>query len=419
MSTLLVGYGEQVINPPVGTELTGYGYYPDRGAEGVLDDIKVRVLFLQEKEKSIVLISCDLLGFSVEFADTVRREISLDTKIPLENILISFIHTHTGPACQRLRGCGNINEEYLKTLPGLIKNAVRQAVDERKEAEVFYSFENLEPIGFNRRNRSFSPIDPLLKVIIFKREDKKIYLTNYACHPVVLGRIKEISSDWPGAFIREVEKGANYGIFFQGFCGDIDPVTNLNRWGGGTKEDIDFYGELLYNRVLKCERYATEILNPNLKVIEKRIRIPLNVPGKEAIEEEEQHWLEKNESINARRFIQEWAKSAKEKYQGLLKNPYMDNIPVQMISIGELRMVCLPGEVFCEYGIRLRKRYPALLTIGYANGVIGYIPTKRAYRKENDYACYIAPKIYNLFPFLPEIEDILMKEIKSLFYQDT
>jgi len=410
------GYGEEIITPPLGTELTGYGYYPDRKSEGILDDLKVRVLFLKEKEVNVILISCELLGLPAELADTVRKEISADENVPSENILISFTHPHTGPACQYLRGAlGEINAEYLKELPGKIKKAVQQAAGERKEAEVFYSFETVEPIGFNRRNGSFDPIDPLLKVVIFKRADRKIYLTGYACHPVVLGRIKEISADWPGALIREIEKDGNHGIFFQGFCGDIDPVTNMNRWGAGTAEDLGLYGRLLYERVLKSEKYSHKITNPDLLGMEKRIKLPLKVLNKEGIEKERQLWMEKKNAA-CDRFIRDWEKEVKGRYKLLLNNPYMEDIPVQLISIGELRIVCLPGEVFCEYDLKLRKKYPALVTVGNANGCIGYIPTRKAYEKDGDYACYGAPKFYSFFPFLPEIEDILMEELAGMLF---
>ena len=34
------GYGESVLTPPLGVELCGYGYYLERRAESVLDELK-------------------------------------------------------------------------------------------------------------------------------------------------------------------------------------------------------------------------------------------------------------------------------------------------------------------------------------------------------------------------------------------
>ena len=77
----------------------------------------------------------------------------------------------------------------------------------------------------------------------------------------------------------------------------------------------------------------------------------------------------------------------------------------------------MPGEVFCEYDLNLRKKFPVLLTIGYANGCVGYLPVENAYKKENDYACYLAPKIFDLFPFRTEVEEIILKETTDLLFQ--
>ena len=50
MSSLRVGYGEATITPPLGTDLTGFGFYLDRKAEKILDDLKVRALYLDAQE---------------------------------------------------------------------------------------------------------------------------------------------------------------------------------------------------------------------------------------------------------------------------------------------------------------------------------------------------------------------------------
>ena len=110
-----------------------------------------------------------------------------------------------------------------------------------------------------------------------------------------------------------------------------------------------------------------------------------------------------------KKFILDWEKEAKEKHEYFFKNPYIDDVPIQVISIGELKMVGLTGEVFCEYDLNLRKKFPVLLTIGYANGCVGYIPVKNAYKKENDYACYLAPKIFDLFPFRLKLKNYIIR----------
>ena len=42
MQKFSAGYGEQVITPPLGTAMTGFGYKMDRRVTAVLDDLKQR-----------------------------------------------------------------------------------------------------------------------------------------------------------------------------------------------------------------------------------------------------------------------------------------------------------------------------------------------------------------------------------------
>ncbi|MCX7795250.1 MAG: hypothetical protein N2380_01825 [bacterium] len=411
--SLSVGYGESIITPSLSLniDLTGYGFYLERKGENVLSDLKVRTLYLEDSAHKIILLSCDLIGFSIEFADILRKEIAEREGIDGKNVSISCIHTHSGPTVQALRGLGEVNEEYLNEVKEKILSTVEYAKKDLRGSRVYYHSEIIEPIGFNRRLRRFEPIDPHLNILLFKRDDRNIFLTNYACHPVVLGRTKDVSADWPGELVRFIENGGDSCIFFQGFCGDIDPVTNMNRWGEGTKGDIELLGYIVATRVLKAKKYGKEIKDTKVSVVEDRIKLPLQIPSEEEMKEDARYWLEVyKENRNAQRFIEEWLKEAEFSYERLKENPYIDNVPIQGISIGEVKIIGIPGEVFCQYGLKLRERYPMMLTFGYTNGLVGYIPVKDAYKNREDYAAYIAPKIFNVFPFSLDIEDIILNE---------
>ncbi len=74
-----------------------------------------------------------------------------------------------------------------------------------------------------------------------------------------------------------------------------------------------------------------------------------------------------------------------------------------------MKIIGLPGEVFCQYGLMLRKEHALLFTLGYSGGAIDYLPTKCAFEDATDYACYNAPKIYApLFPFRQDLEDVVL-----------
>ena len=51
------------------------------------------------------------------------------------------------------------------------------------------------------------------------------------------------------------------------------------------------------------------------------------------------------------------------------------------VRIGDVGIVGLPGEIFCEFGMDIKRHSPAkhTMVIGLANDAIGYIPTEEAF----------------------------------------
>jgi len=411
VSTLRAGYGEIDITPPLGTDLAGFGFYLDRRATIIRDSLKARALGLESGEDRVLIIALDLLSLAVDFADRCRRQISARTGVPFKNILLACTHTHSGPAVQPLPGLGKISREYVRKLPAALLAASRQALPKMQEAEFGFHAEAVEPIGYNRRLSSFSPLDPWLKVGIFRQKKHSIFLLNYACHAVTLGPTKEISSDWPGAAVSELEKAGHRALVLQGFCGDIDPVTYLNRRLGATREDYYLAGKIIAARALKSIRYTTWKKNMALQAAENRIRLPLSVFPRENLDLETAAALEANQQFpHAARMIRLWRKKIEKHYETLAASPWLDNVPVQAIKVGEMPILGLPGEAFCSLGLKLGEKFPGLMAAGYANGDVGYLPTAEAYLDSADYACYCAPKFYGLFNFTPAVESVLIEE---------
>jgi hypothetical protein len=413
--TFLAGYGERVITPPLGLDLSGYGFYLGRKAESVRDDLKVRALCLKSDDRTLILAACDLIGFTVGLSDTIRSEISAAQGMPVSNVLLACTHTHSGPATQPLPGLGASDAGYIDTVRARIKSAVGAAAADAREAKFGSSFEAVEPIGYNRRTNDFSGIDPILGAAIFRRPDRAIYLFNYACHPVVFGPRTHVSADWPGAAIREIEQNGHRALFLQGFCGDIDPVTQLNRWGEGTDEDLALYGHLLARRLEKSGRRAAEERDISLAAVEKRLVIPLDVFGRGEIERVARDFEKRNAHFpGASRFAAAWKAEALERAAAFRRKPYLEHVPLQVLGIGRMKIIALPGEVFCAIGLKLRTFWKCLVPVGYANGSIGYIPTRTAYRDPDDYACRCAPMFYQIFPFTDAVEGIFLRAGRRL-----
>jgi len=414
MSELLVGCGERTITPPLGVDLSGYGFYLGRRAGSVLDDLKARAVLLRSGDRALLLMSCDIIGFTVEEADDIRADIAAAIGLPRRDILLAATHTHCGPATMPMPGLGDVDAGYMKRLRTLIIEAAGEAAAAPAAAEFSYAFEAIEPLGFNRRKMNFCGVDPVLKAAIFRTAERKIYLLNYACHAVVFGRRPHVSADWPGAVVRAVEASGDRALFFQGFCGDIDPVLQMNRWGEGTADDLRDIADLVLRRLRKAERYAVAVKEPRLAAVERRITVPLAVWDKRTIERRAATFAETYKQFpGADRFAVDWKERALDAAPTMRKSPVIPNVPVQALAVGGFKIAALPGEFFCEIGLKLGRTEGPLMPVGYANGDIGYVPLDRDFRDAADYACYCAPMFYQLFPFEPGVERTFLRETRK------
>ena len=83
---------------------------------------------------------------------------------------------------------------------------------------------------------------------------------------------------------------------------------------------------------------------------------------------------------------------------------------VQAMKVGDAVFLALPGEVFAEIGLEIKKRADVehLFLVGYANnGEIGYIPSASAFTEGGD-EVDTAPFYYGLFQLAPECERIMV-----------
>jgi hypothetical protein len=214
-----------------------------------------------------------------------------------------------------------------------------------------------------------------------------------------------------------VEAQGNHCLFLQGFCGDVDPFRNKVRWGAGTERDIDAYGAHLAARLFASDAGAQPIPELLVGAAEERVSVPVEPLDPERVESlvnRMRHAFRTAEPEKVERFVAEWRAEAELALPALRKRPYLDGVPVQVLALGPVSLAALPGEVFCELGLKLRARAPGLYPLGYSNGNIGYIPTASAYERSEDYACTYAPRFYGVAAFEPGIESVIVEAARRV-----
>ena len=76
-------------------------------------------LALRSGDCLLMLLSADVLGFTVQAADALRAEVARHVRaiplaIPITEIAVTLAatHTHSAPASQPLRGCGAVSAAW-------------------------------------------------------------------------------------------------------------------------------------------------------------------------------------------------------------------------------------------------------------------------------------------------------------------
>ena len=105
MSALKIGWGEVSITPDKKISLAGQ--FAERISEYVEKPLTATALAIDSGDEQMVLVSCDLASIGNELLQNVRKALAdNDMGLDVNKIVLSAIHTHTGPkyAGKRSRG---------------------------------------------------------------------------------------------------------------------------------------------------------------------------------------------------------------------------------------------------------------------------------------------------------------------------
>ena len=91
-----VGVGETIITAPIGTAMAGYAR--TKPSDGVHDELHARSLVIEGADgTTVVFMTLAIVNISRNLFDQIRNGVNKETGIPVENIMLSCTHTHSGP----------------------------------------------------------------------------------------------------------------------------------------------------------------------------------------------------------------------------------------------------------------------------------------------------------------------------------
>jgi hypothetical protein len=240
---MMIGFGRADITPRIGVDLCGFGPFRNRRAIAVRDRLWTRAMAVSAGGRTVVVVSCDLVGVRLATTHQVRALVQGAVGLPPEAVMVHCTHTHSGPATGNLHGWGRADTPYLEILPQRIARACVAAVESLQEATLGYAEVPCEGIALNReQDRNAPPLDEVLRedwrpaspeltdttchVLRVDAGGEMLgFASRFGCHPVVCcEETRYIHGDFVGVATNLLERehpGAT-GLFLQGAQGDIN-----------------------------------------------------------------------------------------------------------------------------------------------------------------------------------------------------
>lgn len=399
------------ITPPVGYRMSGY--FRERLSTGTANPLMAKALVLKQGDVRAAIVSCDLIGLSLDVSGRARAEASKRTGIPRDNILLAATHSHTGPlywgalrkhlheravARHGKDPCEAV--DYPKFLAAKLAQGIADAASALKPVSLAAGTAQQQGLAFNRRFHmkdgsvrfnpgvlnpdivgAAGPIDPEVGLVTLRDPGGTVRagIVSFALHLDTVGGTK-CHADFPYFLEQGLQEAWGEGftlLFGTGTCGDINHIDVTKK----ERLKTETIGRTLAETV-KAASLKT-VATPALAVRREIVRAPLQQydAGKKA-----------------------WAREAIGKV-GTRELPFLKQVEAYKILAVEMRegdtlplevqvfrlskdvaLVGLPGEVFVDLGLAIKKASPfaTTLVVELCQDAPGYIPTTKAF-KEGSY----------------------------------
>lgn len=404
--SLSVGACEREITPTDSQFLFGYPHVK-RYSTGVHDPLLCSALVIEDHDHNIAaFVACDIIFVDRILVASARKRITEACGVHGESVMISATHTHSGPLTvdhvsnERDPVVPKADPAYRRLLEDAIVEAVCEAFASRESAEIGLAVADGTGVGTNRRDPD-GPRDLEVPVLLARRvETGEPIACMVVCsmHPTVLHEDSTlVSADFPGfarSYLKKNQlKDATPVLYHTGPAGNQSPrhVTRENTFSEARR-----LGEILgraIESVIPSIEYASEL---PVSIAKKRLSLaPREFPpvaeAKRALEAAESKLASLRESDASKTEIrtaevdwfgaEETLTLAAAAEAGRVAQAVDRCLPaeVMVVSVGSWNFVGMPGELFIEYAIELKRRCPGSFVISLANGELqGYIVTEEA-----------------------------------------
>ena len=390
------------ITPSTSKWLEGY---PSRRSTGMHDSIFHRIVAMDDGHTQFFLVSSDLCLFSPAVYDQFAAELKRQTGIERAQVWWTVTHTHSAPevgppsllkVLQPERYTHEVEEQYTAEIEKSLVEGIKAARAQLKPAHMYVGI-GYSAANINRRARDpegkislglnpDGPTDRQINLVRLDTDDDTpiALIANYSMHGTALGDPNTlITGDAPGAVAAYVESKLGCPmLYINGAAGNLAPIYTVQP----TFDDAHLteFNVLLGDRILSANRRLSPAGPVQLQAGERIIRTPRRAGF--GWDDTVAAYLEPHAGENG-----------------------MVRVPVRYLILNDdIAIWAAPVELFCEISLNIRHRSPYEHTFyfGYANGWLGYLPTRQAYH-EGGYETQTNP-------FTDQVEDDLTNAVVAL-----
>ncbi len=440
------------IIPHIPVHLRGFAARIDKRNEGVHDPLYASVVLLQAN-KTVAIINMDLIGGDRSFADGIKEAIFERLGLTEDEIILNFSHTHsavaiTGEDGNKRNRPYSFNHyssakdsdiehsediKYYKIVKNKILNMIETGLNNLVEGNA-YVLRGMSKFGVSRRHPhedgviwkpyfnedSMDPDLYLIKLVDNNRNIKGL-LYNYACHPTSMGPNNYlISADYPGV-VRRVLEEQNPGmiaVFLQGCGADIKPVATADdgAFKQCTFEELEVAGASLAGEIQNLlELEEGKDVNSSWRKINGDFKTKSSDLKLYSENWNIEKWIEIEENPENPEYIRKAASRMVKKMKAGKVNNYIPYYISYLRLDDKISIVALENEVVSDIGKDIKRIFndDNIITLGYSNSVMCYIPTKKVL-SEGGYesTSFISAGLPG--QFVDEVEDIIVGRVSLM-----
>jgi neutral ceramidase len=403
------------ITPPYGTIING-DFLPGYAAE-IHDSLYARALAFDNGLQRFVFIVVDNMTIDAILVRDIKAIISNKTGLKENEVMVSNTHSHsTGSVIETATVQADMS--YRLYLPKRIAMAAGLALKNLQPAKIAWGhfdvprhvscrrwymkpgFPMINPFGVEEKvwmnppqgsrflDKPAGPVDPQVSFLAVKTADNKwiSILANYSTHYVGGFPSNVISGDYFGEvdvqLKSKLKAGSGFiGMMSNGTSGDVNTFDfKLTRnYPSGDYEKMKLIAHEITDSIIMVLKKVKWDEKPVFKAVNGETIIDRRQPSAELL-----GWA--TQRVKTTEFTKlGTADKASEDIKSLYAldivklnfyEPLYYKLRIQAVRIGNGAIGTLPGEIFAETGLKLKKRSPFefYFTISHANGQYGYIP---------------------------------------------